>query len=778
MQTCLIEVNGKKQTVTFEQLQMLVSRGVIKLEAAAWVGGKVHRVGDLLRQIEVTPVPEIAEEGDNWPVVDDLSDRFSRKKSHSAVPFYLGMLAVVLFAILGVASVLSTSKSGVDPSEIDVAKNESEPANTEPTPSDVVPVQEESQEEGQRESRRRGRRDVPAYDEDESDPEDVFRFKASDELFGDENDPLDGLDDVLGGAPSNARETETKDNAKEAETNTDFDGWLEEQRSAASGKSEPAYSASGQYGSEPFDGDISKLPVDYLGHDLAQVVVNLQRYEFLLPTSSQSPTSSENDEFFQRQAQILRTEPLYGSLLFGSRLAYAMKNVSEAENNEESIKVEYDPSRQTMIARRSFKFSHAYSSVKKLDDDSKRRAKNYRVYFTLLVRNYHAYGLAFDYSGSKSVDSAIDHWTLTNVPADVYEKLKDSLRVLCVFQLGAKGSSYSGFRGPISGDFRYPFYALSAEKLEFWLYDGATGAVLAKYPQDSFLKGWSQWLSEENAKVWRDPMPDSEPDQIPKRTWRDVLREAVEPEESWSTKTPAITIPDDAASLEEALTKAHDGDVILVRASEKPIPLRSKKAANRDSSEVLCEREVAVVGESKDATIEIPSGTTLKIDLPGFVAFKGVTFVSVPSESRNSAAPAVVFSGKATGRFRDCRFVGAKRPDSTGVAVVGEHAAAEFWRCKFSEFETDGLRVEDSANATLEYCEFISGNRHGLSALSSSTVKVDRCRFDGNVTGFVAEGGGGVVASNSFFSGNRSNWSVSSGSARASDTKNGNVVEK
>ena len=50
----------------------------------------------------------------------------------------------------------------------------------------------------------------------------------------------------------------------------------------------------------------------------------------------------------------------------------------------------------------------------------------------------------------------------------------------------------------------------------------------------------------------------------------------------------------------------------------------------------------------------------LKIDLPGFVAFKGVTFVSAPSTSRRTAAPSVVVSGKATGRFRDCRFVGAK----------------------------------------------------------------------------------------------------------------------
>ena len=61
---------------------------------------------------------------------------------------------------------------------------------------------------------------------------------------------------------------------------------------------------------------------------------------------------------------------------------------------------------------------------------------------------------------------------------------------------------------------------------------------------------------------------------------------------------------------------------------------------------------------------------------------------------------------------------------------------------------------------------------------SDAAIKVDKCRFDGNVTGFIAEGGGGVVASNSFFSGNRSNWSISSGSKDASDTKEGNVIEK
>ena len=454
-----------------------------------------------------------------------------------------------------------------------------------------------------------------------------------------------------------------------------------------------------------------------------------------------------------------------------------MKNASETGNSEETIKVEYNPSTRTMTARRSFKFSHEYSSVKQLDDDSKRRIKNYRVYFTLLVRDNYDYGLTFDYSSSKSVDLAIDHWTLTNVSAKTYEKLKDSLRVLCVFQLGANGSSYSGFYGPLSGDFRYPFYALSAEDLEFWLYNGATGEILAKYSQEAFLKGLPKRLSEKDVPI----APDPEPSQTSKPTWREVLREAVEPEESWSAKRPSITIPDDAESLEDALSKSHDGDVILVRATEIPIPLRSKKISHGDSSEIVCDREVAVVGESgdpRDATIEIPSDATLKIDLPGFVAFKGVTFVSASPESGKTATPSVVVSGRATSRFRDCRFVGAKKSESTGAAVVGEYAAAEFWRCKFSEFETDGLRVEDSAKATLEYCEFVAGNRHGLAALSSSSVKVDRCRFDGNVTGFVAEGGGGVVVSNSFFSRNSSNWSISSGSARACDTKEGNVVEK
>ena len=771
MRTCLVEINGEKRIVALDQLPALVLRRLVSNDSVVWVDGKVYRVDELLRQSETSSASENPEGGDISLLANDLPNRFSSKQSHNVIPFYWGMLAVALFVILGVASIFATVKNGEKPAGEDVVKNT--PATTqEESP---VPDAVSFQDEGQSESRRRNRRVVPSQDdrqeEDEPEPKEVFRFEASNEFFNETYDDYSS-------EPKKSKATRGANASETTAYPEDWEDWFEESESYASDEPKPTSFTSRPYDSTPFaEGGANSLLSDYRGHDLTKIVDSLQRYEFRLPTSNFSPTLSENDAFFERHTKFLRTESLYGSLFFGSRLAYVMKNASEAGKSEEAISVEYDSSTQTMTARRSFKFSHGYSSVKQLDDDSKRRTKNYRVYFTLFVRGNYDYGLTFDYANSKSVDLTIDHWTLTNVSAKTYEKLKDSLRVLCVFQLGANGSSYSGFYGPLSGDFRYPFYALSADKLEFWLYDGATGEILTKFSQEAFLKGLPKWLNEKDVPIASDPAPAQES----RQTWREVLREAVEPEDNWTAKTPSITIPDDAESLEDALTQSHDGDVILVRASKRPIPLRSKRISHGDSSEILCDHEVAVVGESgdpRDSSIEIPRDATLKIDLPGFVVFKGVTFVSIPPESGKVATPSVVVSGKATGRFRDCHFVGAKTPESTGVAVVGEHTSAEFWRCKFNEFEVDGLRVEESARATLEYCEFISGNRRGLSALSSSSVKVDHCRFDGNITGFIAEGGGGVVVSNSFFSRNRSNWSISSGSARACDTKDGNIVEK
>ena len=643
-----------------------------------------------------------------------------------------------------------------------------------------------------------------------------------------------GLEEALDGRPKNFVDAKTVLDRRDASssssgvdeasassnvevdaTPSQIDG--DKSKSTDTGR-EPIKPDATQHSEMPFESDISKIPADYLGHNLASVVEALSRPSFRIPTTNFS-SQSEYRKWLRERADSLSSLPLYGSLTFNSRLAFVMKNVSEADDSCESVFTSYQESTKTMTIRRTFMFSQMNSDALKGNSAVSRprgpivrsshgtmnayeamdmgrdfvltqnlRALNERsesssdVYFSLCVQDYEAYGLALECSQAKRDPASLcDHWTLTGVSSEDYKRLKDTIRVLCIFQLGVGGSSQSGFYESTSEAFEFPSYAFCTINPEFWLYDGSTGTILAKYTAEEFLSGRRYALGDVAKKGAKGELGEEIAEELEQPTWDDVLSESVDSPESWESKAPTITIPDDAASLEEALSKSKKGDVILVRSSEKPIPLKGKKAARGESSEVTIDHAVAIVGESdssENVVVEVGSEETLRIDSRDLVAFKGVTFSFRNTPSADDITPLVVVSNDSKAKFKNCVFEGNGAEKSVGIVVEGEFAVTTFWKCNFQQFGDAGLCVQDSANATLEYCQFLSENRYGVSSFSGAAIKVDKCRFDGNVTGFIAEGGGGVVASNSFFSGNRSNWSISSGSKDASDTKEGNVIEK
>ena len=575
--------------------------------------------------------------------------------------------------------------------------------------------------------------------------------------------------------------------------------------SGASNNAESTNSTVGQYALTPFVGDDLRVPVDYRGNDLVAVSNALSRTSFRIPSTDFS-SPDEYRKWLQQRANSLASESLYGSLTFNSKLAYVMRNAAEADGAQEVISTEYQESTKTMTIRRSFKYSRSDYKVESSNSkggfggggfgalfnryNSNNTSESVPdVFFSLCMYGGKAYGLALENSQiKKRSEPQFDHWTLTEVSRGDYNRLKDSIRVLCVFQLGANGSEYSGFYESSDSTLTYPSCALCTVNPEFWLYDGKTGAILAKYKAEEFFNGRRIALSK-TVKEALSRLPDGTDGDLGEEfatkleppTWDDVLGESVDSPESWESKKPTVTVPDDAASLEEALAKSSKGDVILVRSTEKPIPLKGKKAARGESSEVLIDHAVAIVGESGasgDVVVEVGSEETLRIDSRDLVAFKGLTFSFRNTPSADAVTPLVAVSNDSKAKFKNCVFEGNGAEKSTGVVVEGEFASVSFWKCQFQQFGDAGLRVQDSSKATLEYCQFLSENRYGVSSFSGASAKVDKCRFDGNVTGFIAEGGGGVVASNSFFSGNRSNWSISSGSRDACDTKEGNVIEK
>ena len=556
-----------------------------------------------------------------------------------------------------------------------------------------------------------------------------------------------------------------------------------------------------KYATEPFDDNIDFVPSDYWGHDPVAIVKSLSTTPFSTAGIRYDRDSPKYLETVEYRAGLLQNESLFGTVKFGSRLAYVFPNDSEnTDSSMESVSCEYNASTRVMTVRRSFRnpscVGVGFANPSPYYELASGSYPFGAVYFSLFLREEQTYALALEFSQSKKKSQVqIDHWTVIDVSPTEYDRFKDSIRVLCSYNVGAGGNRYIGFFKPalhqIVAYRDLPFNLICAAEPEFWLYDGKTGEIIAKYSATETYNGKRVKMIKTRKSSSRDKgssprsaadsserFPDSSETTEP--SWDDVLKSAEDVRESWEKKAPSVIVPDDCKSLEEALNKTKDGDVIQIRRGAT-IPLMRNRRTRGESSEIEIDHAVAIIGESgasKNAILQIGGEESLKIESGGNVSFKGVSFISSDPEAGTVPKPAVVVRNNAKATFRNCVFSGANAEESVGVAVDGENAEAEFWKCEFRSFEQDGLRVDLSAKAKVEYCEFSSGNRHGISSFNSARVDVDKCRFDGNVTGFQADGGGGVVVTNSFFSNNRSNWSVSPGSRLACDTKEGNVIEK
>ncbi len=555
-----------------------------------------------------------------------------------------------------------------------------------------------------------------------------------------------------------------------------------------------------KYSTEPFDDNIDFVPTNYWGHDPVAIVKSLSTTPFSTSGIRYDRDSPQYLEAVEYRAGLLQNESLFGTVKFGSRLAYVFPNDSEnSDTSMESVSCEYNPSNRVLTVRRSFRnpscVGVGFANPNPLYKLAAGSYPHEAVYFSLFSREEQTYALALEFSQlRKKSQVQIDHWTIIDVSPQEYDRFKDSIRVICAFSIGAGGNRYIGFFKPALHQIvtykDLPFNLICAANPEFWLYDGKTGEIIAKYTAAETYNGKRVKMMKtkvslsRNKESFNDKTGSDEEVSVSTKTaaqsWRDVLKTAEDVRENWEKKTPSVIIPDDCKTLEEALNKTKDGDVIQIRKGAT-ISLKEGRRTRSESAEVVIDHAVAIIGETgapRDVSLQIGGDESLKIESGGNVSTKGVSFVSSKPAVGAAPKPAVVVGNDAKATFRDCVFSGAKVKESVGVVVEGEFAEAEFWKCEFRSFEQDALRVDLSAKAKVEYCQFLSGNRHGISSFNSAKVDVGKSRFDGNVTGFQADGGGGVVVTNSFFSNNRSNWSVSPGSRLACDTKEGNVIEK
>ncbi|MBQ5367010.1 MAG: hypothetical protein IIU43_05985, partial [Thermoguttaceae bacterium] len=236
--------------------------------------------------------------------------------------------------------------------------------------------------------------------------------------------------------------------------------------------------------------------------------------------------------------------------------------------------------------------------------------------------------------------------------------------------------------------------------------------------------------------------------------------------EDWEIAPPDLAVPQDAPTLVDALKKARDGDVIQVSASDTLIPFGDAgSATSGDAGAFVLDKSVSIVGATgnpDDAVIELTANQIFTVD--SNVNIKGVSFLRTNEARAKSIPPMIrVKSGKAT--FKFCIFDGNAVEESTGVDVVG--GQANFWKCAFCQFRSEGAHVREKGVFNAEYCEIGDDNTNGVRVMSGGAVNITRSLFYGNERAFTAQEGGGGVVQECFFKANLHPWAISSGSSRA-----------
>ena len=258
-----------------------------------------------------------------------------------------------------------------------------------------------------------------------------------------------------------------------------------------------AISTAQEYATTPFDPDIFEVPPEYRGHDPVAIVAALESEVFNVGDSGLPLVSPEYREYLEARAKTLLDKPLYGELTFRSRLAVVLMNDAELDDPErETVTCEYLSATRTMIVRRARKTPQAEPTLWRFGTFAP-----FAAYFSLMKSDGETYALEIlTNQFKKRTPPKLESWTLVGVEEEDYERLKGTLRVLCAFNLGVGGNEYLGLHlptvrrppGALLTDEPFqkrPYKLLCADEPEFWLYDGATGEILAKYSAPDALNG-------------------------------------------------------------------------------------------------------------------------------------------------------------------------------------------------------------------------------------------------------------------------------------------------
>ena len=100
------------------------------------------------------------------------------------------------------------------------------------------------------------------------------------------------------------------------------------------------------------------------------------------------------------------------------------------------------------------------------------------LYIAPFVLSSGSYGLAIESpraTGFKWANSESYHWKIRGIPRKDYERMKDSISVLCVLLPDYQGLDDTGLLSAADN------YALYTREAEFWVFDFKSGQILGKY---------------------------------------------------------------------------------------------------------------------------------------------------------------------------------------------------------------------------------------------------------------------------------------------------------
>ena len=802
--SCIVENAGHFVNVKIDELPTQVASGQIPADAIIWVGNRCFSVSQAVDLAKRGKLGAVEQQGDGYDRGTESYDRGATVALFLRLA-YRAMWVIAIILILNMAFPHSVTRL-VSRMIHSVSSSSSEEQPADETPADETPANRRSANEksvsnfgalplpdGYKPSNRRSAAEksssnfgiLPLPDDSKA-AGDVPDDKPHDEhtLGSDEN----------AGAP-----------VKESDSLTP--------PAQRTGAERPT--ASVRFALAPFDPSVTRIDPEYVGHDLKAVVDSLNRPLFAMPDPTFESSVASYRRSLRNLYETVRTENLVGTTTFDSRLAYVVPNVSEEDDrsefvsdnfySREYVKCGYRAKDKTMIVQLANRLNYRY------EWDRGAFAPTSAAVAPLFVsrKDDETYALTIDLR--KNALQNFGAWFVVGVDPEDFARVRNSIRVLCVFSLGASGNGALGlFAKDVTGGEYNELYATDAE---FWIYNGETGEIYAKYTALESCRGVKKAFDksenvsdavaanrsgeeESDAEVAKERGQESKetPPQSPsagartekpttaKRAWNDAYNEVRDVLEDWETREADVTIPDDCKTLVEAVNACPPGGLIRVKSTpESPVKLGYVRDPLDEHPGLELSGPITIVGSPADpssAVIEIGRDEGVWISSREDVRIGGVTFRYAYQEYK-SARPlaSVVAGGVAT--FRDCVFTDVKAGrEASFVVVDGEYASATLQKCAFSRCEADCVRFVNGSTGAVEFCRFGPDVMHGVASLDGARATISHSFFLENAIGVTASGGGGFTLSDSFFSDVSLSWVFSSGSREFCDTKENNFVER